>query len=228
MPRVLVVDDEPAVSDVVEFALVQAGFEVRTAGSLRAARRALDEQTVDLLILDLGLPDGDGLDFCRELRAVERLPILMLTCRDHEVDRILGLESGADDYVVKPFSPRELAARVRSILRRSGDPGPAPARTLRRGPITLDADEHRVRLHDRLIPLTPREFELLRALLESPSRAFTRQQLVDRVHGDGAYVSDRTIDSHVKGIRRKFAEADREADPIETVYGIGYRARDVS
>ncbi|MGB6851986.1 MAG: response regulator transcription factor, partial [Thermoanaerobaculia bacterium] len=220
MKRVLLMDDEPAVADVVVFALREAGIEVQVAGSLAKGRRILDREQVDLLILDLGLPDGDGIDFCKELRSTSRLPILMLTCRDGEIDRVLGLEIGADDYVVKPFSPRELAARVRSILRRTAEGSSSKEEgPVRLGRLEIDRVEHRVLLDDVEIHLTPTEFELLWALACSPRRVFQRDQLIDRAYAGQAYLSDRAIDSHVKGIRRKFQGVDSQADPIETVHG---------
>ena len=225
MKRVLLIDDEPAVADVVVFALREAGLEVQVAGSLASGRRILDREPIDLLILDLGLPDGDGIDFCRELRATTRLPVLMLTCRDGEIDRVLGLEIGADDYVVKPFSPRELAARVRSILRRTAEISAAKQEgPVELGRLKIDRDEHRVLLDEVEIHLTPTEFELLWALLSSPRRVFPRDHLIDRAYGGEVHLSDRAIDSHIKGIRRKFEAVDPQADPIETVHGVGYRA----
>ena len=222
--RILVVDDERPMAEVVEFALRRGGFEVRVAATLAAARAVLEREAVDLVVLDLGLPDGDGLDLCRELRARSPLPVLILSSRDEEVDRVLGLEIGADDYVVKPFSPRELVARVRSILRRASgvDRGEGP---LARGRLVLDPVAHRVVLDGREARLTPTEFELLRALMASPQRVFTRDALIPLVYDGNTFLSDRTIDSHVKGLRRRFAALDPEVDPVETVFGVGYRAR---
>lgn len=226
MKRVLLIDDEPAVADVVVFALREAGFEVQAVGSLAAGRRILEHEPIDLLVLDLGLPDGDGIDFCRELRSSSSLPILMLTCRDGEIDRVLGLEIGADDYVVKPFSPRELAARVRTILRRAaGSPTVAEDEPIELGRLKIDRQEHRVLLDGVEIPLTPTEFELLWTLTSSPRRVFPREELIDKAYGGEVYLSDRAIDSHIKGIRRKFEAFDSQADPVETVHGVGYRVR---
>jgi len=230
MTSILIVDDEPAVADVLSFALRKGGFSVRVVGTLAEARRELQLRPPALLVLDLGLPDGDGLELCRELRARSGLPVLVLTCRDEEVDRVMGLEQGADDYVVKPFSPREVVARVRTILRRAAAGAAAPASELRHGPVVLQLQEHRVTVHGHAVELTPREFDLLHALLAAPRRVFSRQALVEQAYRDEAVVSDRTVDSHVKGIRRKFAEVgerggDPGFDPIETVYGVGYRAR---
>ncbi len=226
MKSILLIDDEPAVADAAVFALREAGFEVHVAGTLAEGRRHLDRRPVDLLILDLGLPDGDGLDLCRELRRVSALPVLILTCRDGELDRVLGLELGADDYVVKPFSPRELAARVRSILRRAeGGALAGEAETLELGRLRMDLPGHRVLLDGGEIHLTPTEFEVLRVLAAAPRRVFSRAQLIERAYSGAPYLSDRAIDSHVKGIRRKVQAVDPRADPVETVHGVGYRAR---
>lgn len=226
MKSILLIDDEPAVADVAVFALREAGFDVQVAGTLTEGKEVLDRRSVDLLILDLGLPDGDGLDFCRELRRTSRLPVLMLTCRDGEIDRVLGLEIGADDYVVKPFSPRELAARVRSILRRvEGGSLSGEADLVELGRLTIDRTGHRVLLGGTELHLTSTEFEVLLALASSPRRVFPRAQLIERAYPGETYLSDRAIDSHIKGIRKKFQSADPRADPIETVHGVGYRVR---
>ncbi|MCH9681664.1 MAG: response regulator transcription factor [Deltaproteobacteria bacterium] len=223
MKRVLIVDDEPAVADVLEFALQKAGFSVDTAGTVAAARRALRNTAPDFVVLDLGLPDGDGVELCRWLRERSQVPVLMLTCRDEEIDRVLGLEQGADDYVVKPFSPREVVARIRSILRRTTPS--QPQGELRHGAMTMRPHEHRVTVDQHVVDLTPREFDLLQTLLENPQRVFSRGSLVEQAYRGESVVSGRTVDSHIKGIRRKFAQARPGFDPIETVYGVGYRAK---
>lgn len=226
--RILIVEDEAAIADVVEFALRKAGFDTVRATTLAGARQQLHSRGADLLVLDLGLPDGDGLDLCRELSQSKGIPVLVLTCRDEEVDRVLGLESGADDYVVKPFSPRELTARVRSILRRSARAAAEPRdEILHHGRVTVVPSEHRVALDDHEIRLTPVELSLLAALLRSPARVYSRAALIEQVYQPSCYLSERTIDSHVKGIRRKFTSIDAGADPIETVFGVGYRAREI-
>jgi two-component system response regulator BaeR len=182
------------------------------------------------VVLDLGLPDGDGTDLCRWLRArpdpaLHAIPIVMVTCRDEEVDRVLGLEGGADDYVVKPFSPRELAARLTSVLRRAHNQfGKEPDPELALGPLVLSRVAFRALAAGRVVPLTKTEFELLWVLCESPERVFTRELLVTRAFG-GTRVSERTVDSHIKGIRQKCLSVAPDWDPIETVYGVGYRAR---
>ncbi|MCA9709507.1 MAG: response regulator [Myxococcales bacterium] len=224
MKQILIVDDEPAVADVLEFALRRAGFSPSTVGTLAAARQALrGSPPPALVVLDLGLPDGDGLDLCRWLRQRSDVPVLMLTCRDEEIDRVLGLEQGADDYVVKPFSPREVVARVRTILRRTE--GARTPAVLSHGDVTLDVEAHRVHVHGHEVELTPREFDLLHTLLRAPARVFSRDDLVEQAYRGEALVSGRTVDSHIKGIRRKFAAVSPGFDPIETVYGVGYRAR---
>lgn len=220
-------EDEAAIADVVDFALRKAGFEVLRAPTLAVAREHLARRNVGFVILDLGLPDGDGLDLCREVRRRSpALPVLVLTCRDEEVDRVVGLETGADDYVVKPFSTRELVARVRAIQRRTGPGAPSEAgAALAAGRLALDPARHEVTVGGDPVPLTPVEFQLLRALLAAPGHVLTRDHLIDRAYGGDTFVSDRTIDSHVKGIRRRFAAVETDADPIETVFGVGYRIR---
>lgn len=227
MKRILIVEDEPSIAEVVEFALRKGGLEARSVGTFAEGLLAFEREGADLVILDLGLPDGNGLDLCRRLRARSQVPILILTCRDEEVDRIVGLETGADDYVVKPFSPREVLARVRSILRRSEGPSTESAGSspLTAGRVTLRPAEHQVMLDGREARLTPTEFQMLRVLLSAPDRVLTREVLIQKVYDGNTFVSDRTMDSHVKGIRRKFALLDPTADPIETVFGVGYRAR---
>ncbi len=223
MKRVLIVDDEPAVADVLEFALRKAGFAVDTVGTVAAARRTLLSTAPDFVVLDLGLPDGDGVELCQWLRQRSQVPVLMLTCRDEEIDRVLGLEQGADDYVVKPFSPREVVARVRTILRRAAQRGPQTE--LRHGPVVMRPEEHRVTVGPQAVDLTPREFGLLQTLLANPGRVFSRDALVEQAYRGESVVSGRTVDSHIKGIRRKFAQVRPGFDPIETIYGVGYRAK---
>lgn len=228
MNRVLVIDDEPAVVDVLVFSLRRSGFTVDVAGTLQEGRRLLASQSFDLLMLDLGLPDGDGLEFCRQLRAGSGIPVLILTCRDDEVDRVVGLESGADDYVAKPFSPRELVARVRAILRRAAPLAPSnDAPTVVLGTVRIDPYSHRATLREVSVPLTRLEFQLLYLLVRAPQRVFSRDELIERVYRGEALVADRTIDSHVKGVRQKFQRVEAAADPIETVFGVGYRARNL-
>lgn len=227
MARVLVVDDDGHIREVVRFALESAGHEVIEAADGRQALERFDGAAVDCVVLDIVMPGEDGLTVCRTLRARSEVPILFLTSRDDEIDRVLGLELGGDDYVVKPFSPRELVARVKAVLRRvaraAAPAADAPA-LLRHGPLELDPERHRCRWADTELELTATEFALVAALLRRPGRVYSRDELVDRAWGYDHHITDRTVDSHVRRIRRKLADAG--GDPIETVYGVGYRLRD--
>ena len=225
MARILVADDDPHIREVVEYALARDGHEVTLAvGGLAALSLAQDPaRAFELLVLDIMMPDLDGLEVCRRLRATSELPIIFLTSRGDEVDRIVGLELGADDYLAKPFSPRELVARARAILRRGARQAPAPASLLRHGPIALDPAAHEVTCHGELVPLTATEFALLEALLRRPGQVLTREVLVGEVYRYDHHITERTIDTHVRRIRSKFRRAGHE--PIETVHGVGYKAR---
>jgi DNA-binding response OmpR family regulator len=225
MPRILLLEDERAIADIVEVALERAGFTVVVRERLADGRAQLASGSFDLLLLDLGLPDGDGMELCRELRRDSDLPVVIITARGSEIDRVVGLELGADDYLVKPFSPRELVARVKAVLRRATKAQPADEETLRLGRLVIVPPSFRVTLDHIAVPLTPTEFAILRALAESPSRVFSRSALIDRARGEDTYLTERTVDSHVRGIRRKFATVEPGADPVETVFGVGYRAR---
>lgn len=230
MARILVVDDDPAIREVVRFALDRAGFEVAEAANGRAALLRAEGARPDLVVLDVMLPELDGIEVCRTLRRTSTVPILFLSSRDEEVDRIVGLEVGGDDYLAKPFSPRELVARVRAILRR-GAPAPIPAeavphpaeadRVLRHGRLALDPERVRASWDGQEVGLTATEFGLLRTLLGRPGRVFTRDALMDGAYAVERVVSDRTIDSHVRRLRAKFAALG--AAPIETLPGFGYR-----
>lgn len=226
MSRILIVDDESTAVDPLEFALARAGFQVQVVGSLAEAEEARGGLAPDLIVLDVGLPDGSGLDYLKTLRSTCSLPVLMLTCHADELDRVLGLELGADDYVVKPFSPREVVARVKGILRRSqiSSETESPAE-LRFGRITVRPDEYRVLLDTHEIALTRTELSLLTTLLSAPNKVFDRDRLMEVAYRGEVVVSGRTIDSHIKGVRKKFTALDGDADPIETVRGVGYRAR---
>jgi two-component system phosphate regulon response regulator PhoB len=219
---VLVVEDEPDLAELVRFHLSQAGFEVELAPSGRAGLDALRRRRPSLVILDLMLPDLSGTEVCRELRADARLrdlPVLMLTAKAEEVDRVVGFELGADDYVTKPFSPRELALRVRAILRRA-EGQPAAASVMRRGELALDAERHRCTVEGESIELTAKEFRLLEVLMSRPGRVMSRQRLLDDVWGTDITVTERTIDTHLKRLREKLGSA---GEAIETVRGVGYR-----
>jgi two-component system alkaline phosphatase synthesis response regulator PhoP len=214
---ILVIDDEPKIAEICRDYLSAAGFSVTSAGSgpqgLAAARR----EKPDLVVLDLMLPGMDGLDVCRELRRETSVPIIMLTARVEESDKLVGLELGADDYLTKPFSPRELVARVRAVLRRAE--GAAGTDTLRAGGLTLDRARYRATLPDRDIPLTPTEFEILAALIGQPGRVFSRAQLLTVARGVSFESYERAIDSHVRNLRRKLEPGDY----IITVHGVGYK-----
>ncbi len=221
MRTVLVVDDEVGILDVVTDYLRHAGFSVATARDGATALATARSVQPDLVVLDLGLPGIDGLDVTRELRRTSEVPIIVLTARGDEVDRVLGLELGADDYLVKPFSPRELVARVRAILRRGAlvdDDAP-----IRIGDVEVDRLRRRVVVGDRTVELTATEFDLLAQLAREPGRVFTRAQLLAAVHGVVVESYERAIDAHVKNIRRKLEPDPRRPRFILTVHGVGYR-----
>ena len=224
MATILIVDDEPKITRLVRDYLESAGFGVLTAGDGREALMRVRTERPDLVILDLGLPQLDGLDVARSLRRDGDLPIIMLTARDDETDKLIGLELGADDYVTKPFSPRELVARVRAVLRRH-DRG-ASDEVLRAGALTLDVPRMRLDVDGRVIELTATEFGLLAAMARQPGRVFTRSQLLDAIHGIAFESYERAIDAHVKNIRRKIEANPHDPQHLLTVYGVGYRLSD--
>ncbi|MCF7223427.1 two-component system response regulator CreB [Marilutibacter chinensis] len=217
--RILLVEDESAIAATVQYALQAAGFGVDHCLTGGEALRLAAGGQHDLAILDIGLPDVSGLDLCRELRRHRDLPVIFLTAQDGEIDRILGLELGADDYVTKPFSPRELVARVRVVLRR-GQRQPGPVLTA--GDFEHDHDGRRIRYRGQLLDLTRYEYGLLAALLQRPGAVLSRAQLMDRVWGDALESGDRTVDTHVKTVRAKLRELHPTADPIRTHRGLGY------
>ena len=219
--KILIVDDDPQIREVLAIALGRAGFIPLAVADGPAALREAQRSEVDLMVLDVGLPHMDGLEVCRRLRATSDLPILFLTAQGEEVDRIVGLELGADDYVAKPFSPRELVARIKAVLRRSGA-GSAGRSVRRHGVLTLDTEARVCTFGGREVPLTATEMALLGRLLARPEHVTSRVQLFGAMYGGSADVSDRTVDSHLRNLRRKLAEAGC-ADAIETVYGIGVR-----
>ena len=224
MARILVVDDEPKIVRLVVDYLAAAGFDVLTARTGEEALMRARTGAPDLVILDLGLPGLDGLDVTRTLRRNGEVPIIMLTARVDETDRILGLELGADDYVTKPFSPRELVARVRAVLRRRS--GGGEQEILRAGDLVLDVPRMRVTRGAEPIDLTATEFSLLAALARQPGRVFTRSQLLDAIHGVAFDSFERAIDAHVKNIRRKLEPDARNPRYVLTTYGVGYRLAD--
>jgi two-component system response regulator ChvI len=224
------VDDEESLRETVGFALRREGYRVEPFPDGLAAWRSFEQGLPDLVVLDILMPRMDGLELCRRLRALsERLPILFLTSKDEELDRVLGLELGADDYLCKPFSMRELLARVKVLLRRAAlrdEPtGGDDERVVEVGRLRLDLRRYQACWQGVPVPLTVTEFTLLHALARHPGHVKSRAQLIQEGYPNDAYVSDRTIDSHVKRLRRKLAEADPAFDAVETVYGLGYRWR---
>jgi len=216
---VLLVDDDQNLREVAHYALSRAGFHVEEAANGRDALAAARARPPDLIVLDVRMPEMDGLEVCRELRKTSRVPIVFLSSADEEIDRVLGLELGGDDYLGKPFSPRELVARARAVLRRL-DPPAASKDVLRRGPLALDEERFEASWNGNAVVLTVTEFNLLAALLRAPGKVFTRDELISRAY-DGIVVSERTVDSHLRRVRAKLAAVGGE--PIETVHGLGYR-----
>jgi two-component system catabolic regulation response regulator CreB len=222
--RILIVEDEPAIADTLVYALASEGYAPEHVSLAQAALTRLKSEEFALAILDVGLPDGNGFDLCRELRRFADLPVLFLTARGEEIDRIVGLEIGADDYVTKPFSPREVAARVRVILRRAHFDTTAVRGGVPTGgfPFELNDAAGRIRYRNQLLDLTRYEYLLLKLLIEQPERIFSREQLLDRVWSDPAEVFDRTVDTHIKTLRAKLRAVLPDADPIRTHRGLGY------
>jgi DNA-binding response OmpR family regulator len=225
MPRILIVDDEPKIVRLVADYLEDGGFSVLTARTGDEALMRVRTDAPDLVVLDLGLPGLDGLDVTRAIRRNGELPIIMLTARDDETDRIIGLELGADDYVTKPFSPRELVARVRGVLRRHSGAG-GESEVLRIGDLELDLPRMRVTRDGSPVDLTATEFSMLSHMARQPGRVFTRSQLLDAIHGVAFESYERAIDAHVKNIRRKLEPDPRAPRYLLTVYGVGYRLAD--
>jgi two-component system catabolic regulation response regulator CreB len=221
MPRILVVEDENAIADAVLYALRTDGMQAQHCLLGREALERLRAEPWDAVILDIGLPDITGFELCRELRTFSEVPVIFLSARGGEIDRVLGLELGADDYVVKPFSPRELVARVHARLRRGGDAGAGGGwRAI--GVFAIDAAGQRIRYQDALLSLTRYEYRLLAALLKRPGAILSREQLMDDVWRDAPETVDRTVDTHVKTLRAKLRAVEPAADPIQTHRGLGY------
>jgi DNA-binding response OmpR family regulator len=214
---IVVVDDEPNIADLVDMYLAREGFRVLKVGTGEAGLQAVREHRPRLVVLDVGLPDLDGLEVCKRLRATSQIPVIFLTARDSEVDRVVGLELGGDDYLTKPFSPAELVARVKAVLRRV-DGGPAPE-VMHCGGATIDVGRREVRLDGQVVEFTTKEFELLRYLAERPGLALSRQQILDGVWGYDWYGDARTVDVHVAQVRKKLGGTVE----IKTVRGVGYR-----
>ncbi len=222
--KILVVDDEPHIVELVKYNLHQEGYDVVTAHDGTQALERAQAERPDLVILDIMLPYTDGLEVCRQLRRASSVPIIMLTAKDGELERVVGLELGADDYVTKPFSPRELVARVRAILRRTTQDGSArPPEPLRTGGLSLDPTTHEVALNGRAVELTAKEFELLKLLLSHPNRVFTRDFLLEHIWGYDYFGSTRTVDMHISRLREKLEDDPATSTFIVTVRGVGYK-----
>jgi DNA-binding response OmpR family regulator len=222
---VLIVDDEPKIVEVVGDYLRNAGFSVTTASDGQSALASARARPPDLVVLDLGLPVLDGLDVARELRRTSAVPIIMLTARREETDRVLGLELGADDYLVKPFSPRELIARVRAVLRRTRASREDEA-LIAVGDVVIDIHRRRVTVGGEAVELTATEFDLLATLARQPGRVFTRSQLLEAIHGEVVESYERTVDAHIKNIRRKLEPDPAQPRYVLTVHSVGYRFND--
>jgi len=220
--KILVVDDEKKFVDVLRGYLEQAGFGVVTAYDGKQALAAFRREKPNLVLLDLNLPEVDGLDVARTLRQSSNVPIIMVTARVEETHRLIGLELGADDYITKPFSPREVVARVRAVLRRAAGET-APVEILRAGEIEMDVSKHTVTLDGKPVELTPTEFDLLGALIKNPGRVYTRMQLLDLVQGETFEGYERTVDAHIKNLRQKLGDDPKEPRYILTVFGVGYK-----
>ncbi len=223
--KILVVDDEKKMVNVMRGYLEQAGFEVVTANDGLQALAVFRPEKPNLVLLDLNLPGMDGLDVARTLRKESAVPIIMVTARVEETDRLIGLELGADDYIVKPFSPREVVARVRAVLRRTEGEA-VTAQVLQSGELTVELDKHTVTLGQQRVELTPTEFDLLVTLMQNPGRAFSRSQLLDQALGESFEGYERTVDAHIKNLRQKIGDDPKNPRYILTVFGIGYRFAD--
>ncbi len=230
MKRVLVLEDEPAIADTIVYALKTDGFTPLWAKTCGEARKLLEEESVDLAILDVGLPDGSGFELCKEIRSKSQLPVIFLTARADEVDRVVGLEIGGDDYVVKPFSPRELTARVKAVLRRSlqvTKETEEPTR-IELGQFVLDESRCSITFADVLLDLTRYEYRLLKILIERPGRVFSRRQLMDLAWEEPDISLERTVDSHIKTLRAKLRDIRPGSNPIVTHRGLGYSLEEQS
>jgi len=227
MPKnILVVDDDPHIRDVIQFALEKADMQVALATDGRKALDKFQQSPCNLIVMDINMPEMDGLECCREIRKTSEVPILFLSSRDDEIDRILGLEIGGDDYVTKPFSPRELVARINAILKRSNGSLTAHSSSkiikLTHGKLVLDTEQHAVWWDEKAVTLTATEFSMMLLLLKQPKRVFSREVIMQTAYHNNVYVSDRTIDSHIRHIRQKFSDVGCDA-VIETQHGVGYR-----
>ena len=224
--KILLVEDEKTLAKALKFSLEKEGFLVEVAHDGEEAMQSLSEEMPDLIILDLMLPKLDGYEVCRRLRRTSDLPIIMLTARNEDIDKILGLELGADDYMTKPFNTRELLARIKAILRRTGQFEPGGRKTIRMGDLKVDLIRHRVTVEDKEIPLTAREYALLSFLASNPGRVYSREQLLEEVWGYDFCGDARTVDVHIRHLREKMEEHPAEPHYILTVWGTGYKFRE--
>jgi two-component system catabolic regulation response regulator CreB len=222
-PKILIVEDERAIADTIQYALETDGFETRCLSSGSPVISLLAQEAFDLVVLDIGLPDISGLELCKEIRKTHQLPVIFLTARSDEVDRVVGLEIGADDYVVKPFSPRELAARVRAVLRRTR---PAPVPTPSQNTFTIDESRRQIAYSGTPLELSRYEYNLLVILIERPGHVFSREQLMQLAWDEPETAMDRTVDAHIKNIRAKLKTINPGIDPIMTHRGIGYALKE--
>jgi DNA-binding response OmpR family regulator len=223
MPRILVVDDNEKIVEVLAAYLAEEGFDVDTAGTGAEALERVADHVPDLALLDIMLPGLDGIELTRRLQREHDLPVILVTAKTEEVDRLIGLEVGADDYVSKPFSPREVVARVKAVLRRTGRATPETGGEIRVGDLVVDPERRRVMLADRPVELTRTEFDLLAAMASHPGRVYTRLQLLEAVQGDAFEGYERTIDAHVKNLRKKLDDDPKEPRLVHTVFGVGYK-----
>ncbi|MCK4740701.1 MAG: response regulator transcription factor [Anaerolineales bacterium] len=224
-PKILIVEDEIELVKVIRDYLEKAGFRVDSVGNGSAAVSAFQHNQPDLVLLDLNLPGMDGLDVAREIRRINDVPIIMVTARVEETDRLIGLELGADDYITKPFSPREVVARVRAVLRRTQKPVTMPE-IIESGDVVIDLLRHTLNVAGQSIDLTPTEFDLLVVMASQPGRAFSRMQLLESTQGETYEGYERTVDAHIKNLRAKIEVDPKKPQFIETVFGVGYRFRD--
>jgi two-component system response regulator RegX3 len=226
MTKILVVEDEASFSDALSYVLSKEGFEVTLADTGDSAIAAFDKGGADLVLLDLMLPGLSGTEVCKQLRSRSDVPIIMLTAKDTEVDKVVGLELGADDYVTKPYSKAELIARIRAVLRRQGDVSNAPDGVITAGPVRIDTERHQVNINNELISLPLKEFELLEFLVRNSGRVLTRSQLIDRVWGSDYFGDTKTLDVHVKRLRAKVEKDPANPVFIQTIRGLGYKFED--
>ena len=222
-PKILIIEDEPTITDTIQYALETEGFETMCLGTGGEALPLLDRDSIDLIILDIGLPDMNGMELCKEIRKKHTIPIIFLTARADEVDRVVGLEIGGDDYVTKPFSPRELTARVKAVLRRIHQ---APSSTLISPTFHIDEEKHQISFFGVPLELSRYEYNLLSVLIHRPGRVYSRDQLMEMAWDEPDSSMDRTVDAHIKNIRGKLKAIELDTDPIVTHRGVGYSLRE--